>query len=935
MKRLTIFLSLFLAISANPLTHNAAIARAYQVSSIVDYQTVLILPKGDYYIGYTQISLSFEQVKNLAIDFNGESVFDIRVNNKTLRKINFMPLLDKTTTPRTVDIHKDGVININAEEFEGPNGKIHTILIGFRNPYSRDGNGLHSMIDGQGQQFIYCQNEPFWFNKIQPAIDQPDIKGKMKFTLITSSEWEVVSNSSVEKTVDLDNNMKNLIKMIDGEINTRVTYKMTVFEQTGILPTYLFNFAVGDFHVISYSPSEEIKEVTKKDLKIYVTKSLTDFAENQKDDIFKVMRLGLKYYNNYFDNINPQEKLALIFCPEYSTGAMEYPGSITINDSYIFQIANPKPSSLFMRANTILHELAHLWFGDTVTMIWWNDLWLNESFATFMSYMALDSIKDELNYKDIDVWVDFAREKSWGYDEDVLSTTHPVTHDVKDTDEAKNSFDGITYSKGAAILRMIHKSLTPKIFRAKINDFIRHFEFSNASYTNLVSYLVENDQADLVDEVEAFRAWTNQMLTTKGINSLKIREIKNSMLVVNQESTPENSRLKNFELSISCFKLDDSKVVESKLDVFLGNVETNYVKFTSLNNPLRNCPAYLLNSDDENYVRVKLDNSSTEFLMTHFNELPSRISQFVTLRSLYDVVIDIEINPKEFLDYILGLNFTTLNGQIFDSVVDYASSVMYNYLKEVDLKIYAHKMFIKIQDLIESLKKREIGLNFESVFNGLLAVALHSDDILYMVKYLDPAIEKLSNKINQENNYNQHLSIRQIYRIVFKAAGSDANFDYDKYLVQMKALDLTENNNEYRIAIEHLRLKDIPSRDAAWKLLKKNSGTLSHTKFEMALVGFFSIFVDKELKQPYYDDAVKNFESYVTHMPYTEQLAFINSVMPTDDHPENFIIYFDQIVRNANISAGARVKIIKLNDISKRRRKIFMTYSKKNLKNIL
>ena len=197
---------------------------------------------------------------------------------------------------------------------------------------------------------------------------------------------------------------------------------------------------------------------------------------------------------------------------------MEYPGSITINDGYIYNIDNPSLLSRFSRADTIVHELAHLWFGDTVTMKWWDDLWLNEAFATFMSYLCLKEVQAKLGYDDVDVWADFITNKNWGYNEDILTTSHPITHVVDDTDEAKSAFDGITYAKGSAIVEIIYNRLGSELFQRNIQNYMHKYAFNNANFDQFITEISRDYEHEDFD----LREWVDNWIATPGVNLIRI-----------------------------------------------------------------------------------------------------------------------------------------------------------------------------------------------------------------------------------------------------------------------------------------------------------------------------------------------------------------------------------------------------------------------------
>ena len=224
-------------------------------------------------------------------------------------------------------------------------------------------------------------------------------------------------------------------------------------------------------------------------MSFYCRESLLQYSKEQALEVFDITKESLKFYESYFNYPYPFLKYDSVFCPEYKFGAMENPGAVTFNDLYIWREKVTQDRNTY-RAVTITHEAAHHWFGDLVTMKWWNDLWLNESFADYISYFCLYKIKDTVTTtKFSDVWLTFFNEKGWGYDTDQQKTTHPIAGEVLDTDEAESIFDGITYSKGAATLKQLMCLIGVENFGKAMSAYFKEFEWSNATLNDFIAKL--------------------------------------------------------------------------------------------------------------------------------------------------------------------------------------------------------------------------------------------------------------------------------------------------------------------------------------------------------------------------------------------------------------------------------------------------------------
>ena len=297
---------------------------------------------------------------------------------------------------------------------------------------------------------MYTQFEAFHANKCFPCFDQPDIKATLKLRSFSPGDWKVVSNRfETDTTNSSDIYNKFLIKIGCPEnISERFTEDDNMvfrqFETTDRISTYLYAFIVGPYASVSNKSPNAAKYAP---MRILARKSIMKYIH--VDDFFRVTMAGMDYYEEFFGRKYPFKKYDQIFVPEFNSGAMENVGCVTYTESYLCRGKVIPQSDKEQLANTALHELAHMWFGNLVTMKWWDDLWLNESFATFMAYMAQHNAKNLDDYTLS--WEMFIAEKTWGMKTDQYSTTHPIVADCKTTEDADNIFDGISYGKGCLL----------------------------------------------------------------------------------------------------------------------------------------------------------------------------------------------------------------------------------------------------------------------------------------------------------------------------------------------------------------------------------------------------------------------------------------------------------------------------------------------------
>jgi len=335
-------------------------------------------------------------------------------------------------------------------------GENH-VAIQYRNEYDNDGSGCCSFIDVDKKQYLYTQFEPYYANRVFAQFDQPDLKAPMRLNIVSPKIWKVLSNEYA--TVEEDFNAEKYLSSIKTNHKDLVSQfiagregKMLIFPDTKLLPTYLYCFVAGEYVELVL---ENEKRYNNIPMSLYCIESLYKHMQDLAPFIFEITIESMRFFEEFFGYKFAFNKYDQIFAHEYKWGAMENAGIVTFNDLYIFK-EKVSTDKLLRFANTISHELAHHWFGNLVTMKWWDDLWLNESFADFISHFCLEKIRDRcktINYESSMSM--FLNRKGWGYHEDQMITTHPIRGAVANTSVADSIFDGITYSKGAATMKQL------------------------------------------------------------------------------------------------------------------------------------------------------------------------------------------------------------------------------------------------------------------------------------------------------------------------------------------------------------------------------------------------------------------------------------------------------------------------------------------------
>ncbi|MDJ1136587.1 aminopeptidase N [Streptomyces iconiensis] len=492
--------------------------------------------------------------------------------------------------------------------------------------YTNTGEGLHRFVDPvDDQAYLYTQFEVPDARRVFASFEQPDLKAAFQFTVEAPEGWTVISNSPSPEPSDN-------------------TWR---FEATPRISSYITAIVAGPYHAVHSSWEGEGRSVP---LGIYCRPSLAEYLD--ADAIFAVTRQGFDWFQEKFDYPYPFAKYDQLFVPEFNAGAMENAGAVTIRDQYVFR-SKVTEAAYESRAETILHELAHMWFGDLVTMEWWNDLWLNESFATYTS-IACQAYAPGSRWPD--AFTSFANQmKTWAYRQDQLPSTHPIMADIRDLDDVLVNFDGITYAKGASVLKQLVAYVGMEEFFQGVRAYFKRHAWGNTRLEDLLGALEETSGRDLT-------TWSKAWLETAGINTLR-PEITTAddgtltSLAVRQEAPalPAGARgaptLRPHRLGVGFYDLVDGKLLRTdtvELDVDGERTEV----------PLpegRKRPAVLLlNDGDLSYAKVRLDAESLATVTQHLGDFAESLPRALCWASAWDMTRDGELPARDYLDLALS-----------------------------------------------------------------------------------------------------------------------------------------------------------------------------------------------------------------------------------------------------------------------------------------
>jgi aminopeptidase N len=422
-----------------------------------------------------------------------------------------------------------------------------------------------------------------------------------------------------------------------------------VFEPTPRISSYITALIVGPYHSVHSVYEKDGQSVP---LGIYCRPSLAEFLDS--DAIFEVTRQGFEWFQEKFDYAYPFKKYDQLFVPEFNAGAMENAGAVTIRDQYVFR-SKVTDASYELRAETILHELAHMWFGDLVTMEWWNDLWLNESFATYTS-IACQAYHPESRWPHS--WTTFANSmKTWAYRQDQLPSTHPIMAEIRDLDDVLVNFDGITYAKGASVLKQLVAYVGMDEFFAGVQAYFKNHAYGNTRLSDLLGALEETSGRDLGN-------WSQKWLQTAGINVLR-PEIETdaegviTSFAIRQEAPalPAGAKgeptLRPHRIAIGLYERDDTSgklVREERVELDVDGELTAVPQLVGKHRPA----VVLLNDDDLSYAKVRLDEQSLAFVTEHLGDFESSLPRALCWASAWDMTRDAELATRDYLSLVLS-----------------------------------------------------------------------------------------------------------------------------------------------------------------------------------------------------------------------------------------------------------------------------------------
>jgi aminopeptidase N len=483
--------------------------------------------------------------------------------------------------------------------------------------YSNTGEGLHRFVDPvDNEVYLYSQFETADAKRMFACFDQPDLKATFDITVTAPEHWQVISNGATASAED----------------------GVHTFATTPRMSTYLVALIAGPYARWHDTYTDEHGDIP---LRLFCRASLADHMDAER--LFTQTKQGFGFYHKHFGMPYAFGKYDQLFVPEFNAGAMENAGAVTFLEDYVFR-SKVTRASYERRAETVLHEMAHMWFGDLVTMRWWDDLWLNESFATFASVLCQSEATEFT-----DAWTTFANaEKSWAYRQDQLPSTHPIAADIPDMAAVEVNFDGITYAKGASVLKQLVAYVGLENFLTGLRDYFRAHAFGNATFDDLLAALEKASGRDLSD-------WGQQWLKTTGLNTLRAdfdvdADGRFTRFAVTQSGAdPGAGETRVHRLAVGVYDDGAGKLVRvhrEELDVAGSSTEIPALVGVSRGKLV------LVNDDDLTYCSLRLDSESLQTALQRIADIAEPLPRTLVWSAAWEMTREAEFKARDFVSLV-------------------------------------------------------------------------------------------------------------------------------------------------------------------------------------------------------------------------------------------------------------------------------------------
>ncbi|MGO8961393.1 MAG: aminopeptidase N [Streptosporangiaceae bacterium] len=757
---------------------------------------------------------------------------------------SFIELTAPAVTQMTLNGRKLGPEAFDGDRITLPGLAEHNELqVAARCAYSRTGEGMHRFADPADKGiYLYTDFETFDAHRVYACFDQPDLKATFEFTVTGQDDWKIISNMAPRTAAEPV-----------GPGATRWH-----FPASPVMSTYITAIAAGPYYEVTAS-HDGIP------LGVYCRQSLASYLD--PDEIFEITRQGFDYFHAAFGVRYPFGKYDQLFVPEYKAGAMENAGCVTFLEDYIFR-SRVTDSDRENRAQTILHEMAHMWFGDLVTMRWWDDLWLNESFATWCEMVCSTEATRWTNG-----WTSFAQVfKAWAYRQDQLPSTHPIAADIPDIETVEVNFDGITYAKGAAVLKQLVAYVGRGNFLGGVRDYFAEHAWGNATLADLLSSLKQASGRDLA-------SWSKSWLETAGVNTLRPsfetdNDGKFTVFRMLQEAPADHPELRPHRIAIGLYDRSAAGIIRRRqVELDVAGAVTEVPELTGERQP----DLVLVNDDDLTYAKIRLDEGSLQTVISAISEIRDPLAAALCWAAAWDMTRDAEMRTRDFLALVKAGVPSLQQMPVLERVLTITGMAVRRY---ADPDWREQAVAELDQTLRDWLLAAEPGSDHQLAYAKALAgvaTSAESLDLLAGLLHGSASVDGLA--VDTELRW--QLLRRLVSRGVAGPEAIEAELALDR-------TDAGERHAERCLAA----IPTAEAKAAAWT--KVTSGELPNATFRAVLGGFTDIDQD-DLRAPYADryyqalgeqwlDGASDMAQFFAEVAYPDSVVTQQALDATDEY---------------------------------------------------
>ena len=765
--------------------------------------------------------------------------------------------------------------------------------------YSTTGEGLHRSVDpSDGNVYLYSQFEVPDARRVYAVFDQPDLKAVFRFSVLAPCSWIVTSNMPVERTEDTDQ------MTLDGTLGTKPAEhaKRWTFAPTPTMSSYLTAICAGPY--AEWHTTYQNEDGRTIPMAQYCRQALKDDFAKDVDYLFDITKKGFAFYAKTWGVPYPYAKYDQIYVPEYNAGAMENIGMVTIRDSYVFS-SKVTDALAERRVVTVLHELAHMWFGDYVTMKWWNDLWLNESFAEFTSTLATAEATEWH-----DAWATFCSgEKSWALNQDQLSTTHPIVAPINDLNDTYVNFDGITYAKGASVLKQLVAYVGRDKFFEGINHYLYRHAYSNATLNDLLTELEGTSGRDL-------KTWSAQWLEQAGINTIATdlhtaQDGTISELTLHQFAPTDHPVLREHRLAVGFYNEDEESGKVVRTDRIELDVDGEATTVTEAAGKPR--PQFLLTNDDDlTYTKLRFDDESLAFATANLYRFDDALARAVIWLALWDMTRDGELAASDFIGTTLKLLSTETESTTFRYALACLSTTVWHYTDRTKRAAIAQHT---AQALLDLAKQAPAGSDMQfQLISAYLTYGVEGDSA-----FADTVRGLLSGSLVLEG-----LELDNNFRWSLVRALSSINaIDEADIQQELERKDTTENR-EFALAARAARAT-AEAKAWAWNEAIHDE-VLTNAQLESVAGGFAST-PSQELAEPYVKEYFDSAEWIWNHKTFHMAEALLEGLYPRYADPATLVELGDKWLASHADADNALRRLISANVESSHRTKMVADFN--------